>query len=352
MRETPPASRPARRALGRRELLRAGAATAAVGLSGSALSACAATPYSPDEPITWDMTITVGETTAWYAGAEALRTALAEKSGGRISLNIFPNEQLSAGDPVAGVEMLQANRKAFSYNSTIIYAALDARFGVINAPFLYSTLEEADAHRPGVMEAYTGFGADMNVKVLGLGESGFRQITNNVRQINAPEDLAGIKIRVPGMNVMQDTFRLLGANPTSMNFTEVFTALQQGTIDGQENPMDIIDSSGVGEVQQYLTLCNYIYDPLVLGMPMGLWDQLTDDDKTLVQAAADEANAAQLEAVRARNDEAQSSLEQILETVTFDDAQFETFREAVRPIYEQYVEAWGADALDAVGWWG
>lgn len=329
-----------------------GAVAAAGGAGGSALAGCAASPYAPDESISWDMTITVGETTAWYTGAQALRDALAEGSDGRISLNIFANEQLSAGDPVAGVEMLQANRKAFSYNSTIIYASLDPRFGVINAPFLYSTYEEADAHRPSVIDAYTRAGQEMNVKVLGLGESGFRQITNNTRQITAPEDLAGIKLRVPGMNVMQDTFRLLGANPTSMNFTEVFTALQQGTIDGQENPMDIIDSSGVGEVQEYLTVCNYIYDPLVLGMPLALWEQLTEDDQQLVQEAADEANAVQIEAVRERGDEARAALEQLMETEEFDQDQVEQFRGAVRPIYEQYAEDWGADMLDAVGWWG
>lgn len=304
------------------------------------------------ETYNWDMTITIGNTSTWWAGAEEFKEVLAEKSDGRITLNLFANEQLSSGDPAAGIEMLQNNQKAFSYNSTIIYGGLNEKFGTINAPFLYADLDEMEANKANALEAYKGLAEGMNIKLLGFGESGFRQVTNNIRKIEAPADLNGIKIRVPGITMFQDIFRELGANPTTMNFSEVFTALQQGTIDGQENPVEVTHSSGLQEVQKFQTNWNYVYDPLILGMSKQLWDSLSDDDQTLVQDAADEANKSQIAATREKAEASLAEMAEVMEITDLTVDQVQAFRDQMTPIYAKYIPIWGEDMLAAVGYQG
>ena len=304
------------------------------------------------ENYSWDMTITIGNTSTWWAGAEKFGELLAEKSGDRIKLNLFANEQLSSGDPAAGIEMLQNNQKAFSYNSTIIYGGLNEKFGTINAPFLYADIAEVDANLESAAEAYMALAESMNVKMLGFGESGFRQVTNNIRPIRTPEDLRGIKLRVPGITMFQDIFAELGANPTTMNFSEVFTALQQGTIDGQENPVEVTASSGLQEVQKYQTNWNYVYDPLILGMAGDLWASLSEEDQAIVQEAADEANDFQRNHTREVAAEREAEMAEVMEIIDLTADELQAFRDAMVPIYDKYIPIWGEDTLAAVGYQG
>lgn len=339
----------------RRSLLAgaAGVATAALaGCSRPAQPGVNGSGAGADGSYNWDMTITIGNTSTWWAGAEKFRQLLADKSDGRIKLNLFANEQLSSGDPAAGVEMLRNNQKAFSYNSTIIYAGLNERFGAINAPFLYKDSDEVDANLERAAAAYKKLCAEMNIQMLGFGESGFRQITNNTRPILSPADLRGIKIRVPGITMFQDVFQQLGANPTTMNFSEVFTALQQGTIDGQENPVEVTYSSGLTEVQKYQTNWNYVYDPLILGMSKQLWDNLSAADQQLVQSCADEANAEQKKVTRDKVEENLAEMAKKMEIASLSETQMLAFREAMAPVYGKYLEIWGDDMLQAVGYRG
>lgn len=297
----------------------------------------------------WKMTITPGPTSTWYEGAERFAEVLDERSGGRMQLQVFTNEQLSGGDPAAGVEQLMNGNKTFSYNSTIIYAGIDPRFGAINAPFLFTDLDAADQvmHSTAV-PAYQDISAEHGIELLGFGESGFRQITNSTREIHEPQDFSGIKLRIPGIGLFTDTFRSMGANPTTMNFAEVFTALQQGTIDGQENPIDIIYSSSLNEVQEYLTMANYSYDPLVLGMNKDVFDDLSEGDQQIVREAAAEANELQIANNREREE---GQLEELRGQMTVTDLtpeQIEDFRTDLAPLYDQYVDVWGPEITEAI----
>lgn len=267
------------------KLVKIGASAAAIAL---ALTGCSggAAGNAGEESYNWDFTITVSDTSSWHLGAERFAEILDEESDGRIQVNVFANEQLSGGDPAAGVEQLMNGDKAFSYNSTIIYSGIDPKYGAINAPFLYKDYAEADAAiEGGALDAYKQLAGEQGIELLGFGESGFRQITNNSKEITTPEDLASMKLRVPGSSLFLDIFSELRADPITMNFSEVFTSLQNGTIDGQENPYDVIHSNGLAEVQDYMTVWNYIYDPLMLGMNKDTYDGLSEEDKALVQKA-------------------------------------------------------------------
>lgn len=329
---------------------------AALAVSALALTSCSGgagggsdNGAAEGESYSWDMTITVSETSTWWAGAEKFGELLDEKSGGRMTLNLFANEQLSGGDPAAGVEMLSNGDKAFSYNSPIIYSGIDPRFSAITAPFLYASYEEADAAMAnGGVEAYEKLTEEMGIKMLGFGESGFRQITNSKHEITEPADINGLKLRVAGSELFLNIYKELKADPVTMNFSEVFTSLQNGTIDGQENPFDVIYSNGLMEVQDYLTVWNYVYDPLILGMNQELFESLSDEDKKIVQEAATEANEFQVSLSREKEAEQLAKMKDQMTVTELDADQLATFREAMQPVYDSYNSKWTPEVAEAV----
>jgi C4-dicarboxylate transporter DctM subunit len=301
------------------------------------------------ESYSWDFTITTGNTSTWYEGAELFAEQVEEESDGRMTVNIFPNEQLSGGDTVAGLEQLMNGEKELSFNSTIIYAGIDPQFGAVNAPFLYSDLEQARGvlEETGI-EAYREISAEKNVQLLAMGESGFRQLTNSVRPIHTPEDLRGVKFRIPGIGLFDDIYQQLGANPTTMAFSEVFTALQQGTIEGQENPIDIIYTSGLEEVQDHLTVWNYVYDPLILGMNKDVYDALSPEDQAIVEEAAVAAAELQIQNNREREAGQLEELKGTMEVVELTTEESDAFRDAMNPVYDDYQDVWGEDLITAL----
>lgn len=327
------------------------AAVLGLGLSGCAASGGGGTASgsSDGETYSWDFTITVSDTSTWYAGAERFAEILDEKSDGRMQVNIFANEQLSGGDPAAGVEQLMNGDKAFSYNSTIIYSGIDPRFSAINAPFLYDDYDDADAAiEAGGLAAYQDIAAEQGIELLGFGESGFRQVTNSKSEITSPDDVRGLKLRVPGSSLFLSIFEKLGADPVTMNFSEVFTSLQTGTIDGQENPYDVIYSNGLSEVQDYLTVWNYVYDPLMLGMNKDLFDSLSAEDQAIVQEAAQEANQYQRDLNRERGEEQLAEMGETMTVTELTPDQVAEFRSALQPLYEEYATVWTEDLVNAV----
>jgi TRAP-type C4-dicarboxylate transport system substrate-binding protein len=186
---------------------------------------------------------------------------------------------------------------------------------------------------------------------LALGENGFRQITNSKLPIHKPADFNGMKFRVPSVTVLVDLFKMLGADPVSMSFSEVFTALQQKTINGQENPLGIIDSSKLYEVQPYLTVANYCYDPIVLSASKKFWDSLNDEDKKIFQEAATEAMAAQVIENRQRDASLLKTLtDKGMKANVLTPAEIAAFQTALAPLYKKYIDQYGAELFEAFGY--
>ena len=145
-----------------------------------------------------------------------------------------------------------------------------------------------------------------------------------------------------------DLYRELGTDPQTMTFSEVFTSLQQGTIDGQENPIDVIHSSKLNEVQEYMTMWNYSYDPLVLGMNKKLYDSLSEEDRELFDRLGKEAAEFQVERAREKEAEQIAALEEAGMKLYYpSDEELAQFKEAVQPVYDKYTDIWGADLLSA-----
>lgn len=308
-----------------------------------------ATADKPDKKYDLKMAITVGESSTWYAAAKQFSDEVKEKTEGRINITLFPNEQLSGGDSGKGIELLIKGTTDLSYHSTIIYSIMDERLGIVSAPFLFKDFAAVDSALAGKGgEAIKNILREKGVEPLGFGQNGFRQVTNSVHTIKSADDIKGLKIRIPGIKMYVDLWQQLGADPTKMTFSEVFTSLQQGMIDGQENPIDVIHSAKLNEVQKYATLWNYSYDPLILGINKKLFDSLHADDQKVIQEAAARANEYQIKLAREKEAQQMDELSKAgMEFYTPTDQELETFKTAVEPIYQQYESIWGKELLDA-----
>lgn len=239
---------------------------------------------------TFRLSHNVGDTTTWHRGAERFNELLQEKTGGEHDVRIFPNAQLAGGDQMKQAEMTGRGAIDMVLTSAINVTPLAPEMAAFSLPYLYSDYAAVDATTAGkagdrMEEIMAGHG----IKVLAWGENGFREVTNNVRPIKTPEDLAGLKMRVAGPMYI-DVMNALGANPVQMQWSETFPALQQGVVDGQENPIGaVIIPQRVYEVQDYLTTWHYSYDPIFLGVSTDLWESWDAETQAAVQEAATEA---------------------------------------------------------------
>ncbi|MGI8384015.1 DctP family TRAP transporter solute-binding subunit [Robertmurraya sp. P23] len=317
------------------------------------LSACGQTATGGDaakeKEYNLKMSVTVGESSTWFEAAEKLAADLEEETDGRIKMEVYPNEQLSGGDSGKGVELLVKGSTDLSFHSTIIYSILDERLGVVSAPFLFKDLNEVDTAfngEPG--EAIKEILRKKGIETLGFGQNGFRQLTNSKVEAKTSDELKGLKVRIPGITMYTDLWTQLGANPTAMTFSEVFTSLQQGTIDGQENPIDVIHSAKLNEVQDYITMWNYSYDPLVLGINKKTLESMSQEDQELIKKLGAEAAAYQVELAREKEAKQIEELEAAgMQFYYPSEDDLKDFSDAVQPIYEKYESVWGEDLLNA-----
>ncbi|MDR9438798.1 MAG: TRAP transporter substrate-binding protein DctP, partial [Halomonas sp.] len=184
---------------------------------------------------------------------------------------------------------------------------------------------------------------------LAWGENGFRQLSNSRGSIDAPKDLDGLKIRVVGSPLFQDTFTALGANPTQMSWADAKPALTTGAVDGQENPLSVFDVARIDQVgQEHLTLWNYMNDPLVFAVNQQVWDSLSEEERTLLREAAEEAGAWEIAMTREQEPERLAAIKERGVTVTeLDEAQLQAFVEATESVLDEWVPRIGSEIVEA-----
>ncbi len=203
-----------------------------------------------------------GDATSWHLGAERFAQLLDEASEGELNVRVFPNAQLSGGDQMRQAEMVGRGALDLLITSAINVTPLVPEMAVFSLPYLYANYDQVDATTQGEpVELLEAIMEEKGIVVLAWGENGFRELTNSVRPIRTPEDIRGLNIRVAGPMYV-DVLNELGANPQQMQWTETMTALQQGVVDAQENPIGaVIIPQQIYEVQDYLTTWHYSYDP-------------------------------------------------------------------------------------------
>jgi len=221
-------------------------------------------------------------------GSQKFADIVAEKSGGKITVKSFPNGTL--GGDVATISSMQGGTIEMSVMNAGLLSSLVKDFVVVDFPFLFNTPQEADAVMDGpVGKALSDQLPEKGLVGLGYWELGFRNLTNSRRPVTKLEDIQGLKIRVLQSPIFIDLFTALGANAVPLPYPELYTAMETGTVDGQENPFSNIISSKFYEVQKNLALTQHVYNPQILLISKKFWDKLNSDEQKVLQDAAIEA---------------------------------------------------------------
>ena len=279
-------------------------------------------------------------------GAVKFAEVVAAKSGGKIRINVFPGGTL--GSDAATVSASQGGTVEITALNSGILASQVKDFEVFDFPFMFANAKEADAVVDGP------FGQKMHAKlsdkgIVGLAywELGFRNLTNSKRPIATVEDIAGLKLRVIPNAINVDWVKALGANPTPMAFTELYGALEQKAVDGQENPLSVILANKFGEVQKHLALTNHQYNPQSLIFSKKVWDTLSAAEKKILQDAAMESAVYQRKVNR---DASSSQLDQLkkagMQVTEFSMAEQGKLRDKLKPVIEKHGAAIAATVAE------
>ncbi|UCU99104.1 TRAP transporter substrate-binding protein [Acidovorax radicis] len=281
-------------------------------------------------------------------GAQKFADLVAAKTHGRIAVKLFPGGTL--GGDLQTVSALQGGTVEMTVLNAGILSAQAKEFGIYDFPFLFASPQEADAVTDGP------FGKKLldklqskNLVGLAYWELGFRNVTNSKQPITKAEDLAGLKIRVIQSPIYIDMFNALGANAVPMPFPELYTAMEQKAVDGQENPFATILASKFSEVQKYLTITRHMYNPQAVIASKKFWDSLSPADQKAITEAMAEATAFQRSVSRSQADVALEDLKKAgMQVSEFSPAEIDKLRAKVKPVVEKHSEKVGADTVKEV----
>ncbi|WP_316858646.1 DctP family TRAP transporter solute-binding subunit [uncultured Cohaesibacter sp.] len=251
-------------------------------MGASILLALAATPT-----LAKDVTLKFANV-ASVSGKEAgqlFKKIVEEETNGAVKVNLFPDNQL--GDDRVAVESTIFGDIDIAVSATSPLATIFSDFYLFDTPYIFLSPEQAYAGLDGpagkaILESLAG----KDLKGLAFWENGFRNFTSKNKKVSVPDDLVGMKVRTMENDVHLAAWKALGASPTPMAGTELFTALQQGTVDAQENSLGVIDGLKFNEVQNYLTTTQHVYTPYVVVMNLDKFNSLTEDQQAIIEKAA------------------------------------------------------------------
>lgn len=263
--------------------------------------------------------------------AKKFSDLVSEYSNGDVNVVVYPggqqgnNRESVEGMLIGTVDMTKAI-EAFS--------PIVRDMEVFGLPYLYQTREQfvQSLELPEVQDVIQRL-EDEGIVTLGWWENGFRHMTNSKHPIVKPEDVAGLKMRTPTSVTRMEMFRTLGANPAPLSFTEVFTALQTGAFDGQENPLQVISSAKLAEVQRYLSLTRHVYNPQIVAISKIRWDTLSPEQQDAMRRAAEEIG----DEYRASGEELDNQyIEELGQVMEVNEVDFPAFQAALKPMYDEF----------------
>ncbi len=275
------------------------------------------------------------------AGMKAFAESVAAKSGGKIKVQLFLNGAL--GSDQAVVSSIKGGTIEMAVMNSGILASEVKALEVFDFPFMFSNEKEADAIADGpIGQKMHAMLQDKGIVGLSYWELGFRSITNSKRPLNKVEDIEGLKLRVIPNAINVDWVKALGANPTPLPFPEVYAAMEQKAIDGQENPVSVIAANKFWEVQKYVTLTNHQYNPQSVIFSKKVWDSLSAAEKKIIDDSADAAaqnQRAQSRAALAANLELLKKNGMIVSQ--FSAAEVSKLRDKMKPVIDKHSAAVG-----------
>ena len=313
-------------------------------------------PTATTSKVTLNLATPDPETSSITVAAKEYAKRVSEKSKGSIEVKVFPNGTLYGADPSAAVKQLGSGTLDLLVLSTSLYANFQPSFNTISIPYMFDSNEQFLKflnEQPG--QQLLGGLDKLSIKGLGLWTRSFRQITNSKNPIFTPNDLKGVKLRVPNNPLWVEFFKEAGAVPTPMAFGEVYNALQLKTIDGQENPVDIPMSAKFYEVQKYLSMSNHMADAWVVGINAAKFGKLSAEQQKVLVDAAKEVQGFKLEYDKTEDKKAVDFLKEkkvnVNELTADQQKQFVAVAKKLYPKFKELVkdDAFFNSALKVVG---
>ncbi len=301
-----------------------------------ALAAVATLGTAAAQERTLKMGLASPETHPAAAGMKKFAETVAARTGGRIKVNLFFNSTL--GSDQAVVSAIKGGTVELAVMNTGILASEAKELAIFDFPFLFANEKESDAIVDGpIGRKMHALLEPKGIVGLSYWELGYRQITNSRRPVTKVEDIEGLKLRVIPNPINIDWVKALGANPTPLPFPEVYGALEQKAIDGQENPISVIASNKFWEVQKNIAFTNHQYNPQSVIMSKKVWDSLSAADRKIIDEAADEAARTQREQARAA---VAANLDLLkkngMQVTQFSPAEVAKLREKMKPVIAKY----------------
>ncbi|MCC6471681.1 MAG: TRAP transporter substrate-binding protein [Alphaproteobacteria bacterium] len=269
---------------------------------------------------------------------------IGKESAGRMTLNVFPNSQLGGDNDL--LSQVRSGAIEICQPAGLILASILPLTAINGMGFAFESYDKVWPTMDGELGKYVRGQITAKVGLVPMDriwDLGFRQITNSIKPIKSAADLDGMKLRVPGAPALVSLFKSLGTHPVSMQFGEVYTSLQTKVVDGQENPMSIIDAGKFYEVQKYCSITNHVWDGHWITFNKAAWDRLPDDLKTVVARAFNEGAVAQRAELAKMNDTLQAELEK--KGMTFNKAETQSFRDKLNKagFYKEWREKLGEE---------
>ena len=283
--------------------------------------------------------------------AERFAEIVNERTSGQIEVQIQGSEQL--GSDTEMLDSVQSGTLDLTANSQGPLATLVPEVALFGLPFMFDTPQDAYEVVDGeIGDKMVDLAEEQGLTILAWWDNGIRQITNNGGTIQTPDDVSGLDIRVPEDDMTIDIFEALGANPSTIDFGELYTALQQGTVDGQENPVVNIYASDIYEVQDYMSMTGHKYEVTPFIISTSVWEGLSEENQGIIQEAATEAKEFQREKMNTQSEEQLGELADALELTREVDTQafveatrsvYDTWREQYPDLVDRFVEAAGVE---------
>ena len=333
----------------RRSVLKAGAAgSAALAAPFVVTRAAHAQNYRAE----YRVSTVVGTAFPWGKGAQIWIDLVRERTQGRINMKLYPGVSLINGDQTREFSAIRQGVIDLAVGSTINWSPQIRELNLFSLPFLARDHAGLDALTQGeVGKRILQIVEKAGVVPLAWGENGFREVTNSRHEIRSPADMKGLKFRVVGSPIFNDTFTALGANPTQMSWADAQPALASGAVEGQENPLHIFTAARLHTLaQKYVTLWDYVADPLIFVANRDVWNAWTAADRDIVRAAALEAGRQEIAIARkglSGND--MSMVKEVealgVKVTRLTDAEKQAFEKATRPVYEKWTKQIGTDLV-------
>ena len=306
-----------------------------------------AADYKPE----FKLSVVVNKDTSWGRAANRFADAVKFRTRGRIKVQNYFEGRLYTGEQATEFNLVQEGRADFVIGSTINWSPQVEELNLFLLPFLfsnYAALDAVEMGEPGrrlfkLME-------QKGVVPIAWGENGFREVTNSTRAIRMPDDLQGLKIRVPPTPILVEIFEALGAKAIPMNWDQAQIAFKSDTVDGQENPVALIIPYKLWAVHKYVTLWRYAFDPLILAVSAKTWATLSPEDQYILQKIGEEIMDEQKKEAREGLMDAASlvtSLEKIyeMEVTHLSPADVEIFRAKTKPVYDKWARKIGIEMV-------